>query len=113
MNRIKECRIAHNMSQKEVAIELKVTPSSISQWEAGGKNLSADHLEELSDLFGVTMDYLYGRNPENADLTMGEAEMLSVYRQLNQKGKDMVGKLMMTFLEDPDYRQERSVNVAK
>ncbi|MBQ7887322.1 MAG: helix-turn-helix transcriptional regulator [Clostridia bacterium] len=60
MNRIKECRINSNLSQKYVAVALGVAGPSVSNWESGKTLPTPDNLCRLASLFGVTVDYLLG-----------------------------------------------------
>lgn len=56
--RIYTQRVAHNMSQGDLADALDVSRQAISKWE---NNMSTPELEKIaamSDLFGVTTDYL-------------------------------------------------------
>ncbi|SDA43824.1 Helix-turn-helix [Lachnospiraceae bacterium G11] len=57
---IKILRQRMGMTQKQLAKHLNVEPGTVSKWEVG-KNLPLDHLESLANLFGVSIDVLYGR----------------------------------------------------
>lgn len=61
MNRIKELRQAHNLTQTELAKKIGVVPSSISQYESGTRSMSQEVQEAMSDFFHVSIDYLLGR----------------------------------------------------
>lgn len=60
-SRIKELRIALNYSQVDLASKLSVTKQTISNWENDNIQPSIEMLLKLSDFFGVTTDYLLGR----------------------------------------------------
>lgn len=62
MNRIKECRINSKLSQKYVAVTLGVAGPSVSNWENGKTLPTPDNLCRLADLFGVSVDYLLGKD---------------------------------------------------
>ena len=62
MNRLKECREKSGLSQKTVAASLKVAAPSVSNWESGKTNPTHENLEKLADLYGVSIDYLLGRD---------------------------------------------------
>ena len=64
MNRIKELREARGIQQKELAIDLEVTQPTISNWESGYKIPSARSTQKIADYFGVSIDYLLGRDAE-------------------------------------------------
>lgn len=60
--RIKELRLAINYSQVELASKLSVTKQTVSNWENGNIQPSVEVLVKLSEFFGVTTDYLLGRD---------------------------------------------------
>lgn len=62
MNRLKELRKQHGFkSQKDLANVLFVNQTAVSQWERGVTVPSSQMLARLSDMFGVSIDYLLGR----------------------------------------------------
>lgn len=60
MNRIKECRVKNKISQKYLAIELGVTPSSVCLWESGKNTPSMEYVVKMAEMFEVSTDYLLG-----------------------------------------------------
>ena len=58
-------RIKAGLPQKEVAEKLNVSINTVSNWETGAKKITVDKLLTLADMFGVSTDYLLGRNQEN------------------------------------------------
>lgn len=61
MNRIKELRLIKGLKQSEVASDLNVAQNTLSTWEIGRYEPDNETLKQLSDYFGVTVDYLLGR----------------------------------------------------
>ena len=57
-NRIKESRKYAGYTQKQVAEILNMVQPSYARYEAGKIELDYEKLVILSDLFGVTIDYL-------------------------------------------------------
>ena len=55
---ITELRILNNMTQMELAEKLNYSDKTISKWERGESTPDISVLVEMSDLFGVTLDYL-------------------------------------------------------
>lgn len=51
-------RKARGMSQEDLAEELKVSRQAISRWESDETMPDAANILKLSDMFGVTTDYL-------------------------------------------------------
>lgn len=91
-NRIRELRKKRHMSQVRLNIELSVSQETISGYENGKYDPSYASLENLSDLFGVSIDYLMGRSdfPDERTplLASDETELIETYRGLNQNKKD-------------------------
>lgn len=59
--RFKEARLLNQMSVKEVIERLGISRPTLNAWESGRKSPSVDAVENLADLYGVTVDYLLGR----------------------------------------------------
>ena len=57
-------RTEKNLSQEELAKQIHVTQTMISQLEKGKKQPSREVAESLADFFEVTLDYLLGRTAE-------------------------------------------------
>lgn len=62
-NRLKELRIAKGLSQNEVAKIMGVGRTTYLKWESG-ENQPTRKLKELSEFFGVSIDYLLGNSPD-------------------------------------------------
>lgn len=61
-NRLRKAREKKGYSQKYVAESLGITNSSLSNYERGERDPDTSILNRLADLYGVTMDYLFGRD---------------------------------------------------
>lgn len=48
-------------SQKEVALTLKVSAPTVSEWESGKKNPTVQNLKKLSEMFSCSIDFLLGK----------------------------------------------------
>lgn len=59
--RIHELRLSFGWSQTELARRLGVSKQAVSNWENDNIQPSVDVLIRLADAFGVTTDYLLGR----------------------------------------------------
>ena len=68
LNRIKELRKLHKISQSALASDLSVNQTTISKWESGERIPDAETLKILADYFRVTVDHLLKRdNPPATD----------------------------------------------
>lgn len=93
-NRIRRLRQAHRMSQVRLSIELEVSQETVSAYENGKHYPSYPLLVKMSDLFGVSIDYLMGREDDCEmqirELNAEEAIMLRRYRSLDELRKAKV-----------------------
>lgn len=53
----------HGLRQQDLAKALNVAPATLSNKLTGKIRFSADELSTMADLFGVSTDYLLGREP--------------------------------------------------
>ncbi len=71
MRRFKQARLKKNIKLTDAAQLLGVSQPTLSAWESERKSPSLDMLVKAADLYGVTTDYLLGRDVElNADHTV-------------------------------------------
>ncbi len=59
--KIKELRIKNNLTQKELANKLCVTAQAVSRWENNEVEPSVATIKEISSLFNVSVDLLFGK----------------------------------------------------
>ena len=60
--KIGELRERSGMTKTQLADRLGVDLSTVCKWESGVNKPTADGLLKLADLFGCTIDALYGRD---------------------------------------------------
>lgn len=124
MNRLKELRKQKGLKQKDLAGFIGVSQSTLSEWESEKYQIDNDNLFKLADYFGVSVDYLLGRESQSvltdsssdnieADIQDKLNEVLS---QLDAEDADLLfnGESL-----DPDSREllaasiERTIRLAK
>lgn len=80
MNRLRQVREAHNMTQKELADSLKLQSSVISKYERGAVSLTGDMIRQLCDIFDCSADYLLGisdvQSCKKCPLTIGQGDKI-------------------------------------
>ena len=67
--RLKELRAREDISQEELARHVKTSAVNISRIEAGTQGVRSNLLARIADYFGVTTDYLLGRDVHEKDLS--------------------------------------------
>lgn len=60
MNNLKTARKAAQLTQAEVAAQIGITQNAYSYWENGKVKIDNESLVKLSNLYGVSTDYLMG-----------------------------------------------------
>ena len=64
MFRLEELRKNRGYSQEQLANLLKMTQQRISSYEKGKREPDLETLKQIADFFGVTTDYLLGKETE-------------------------------------------------
>ena len=88
MLRLREIRKSRNTTMKKLGAELGLAESTISLYESGKRQPDFETVVKLADYFGVSVDYLLGRDVKEPSLTDDEAFLLGSYRGFNGKGKE-------------------------
>lgn len=91
-NRLKLLRKEQNITQKMLSSVLNLSANCICEWEKGRSEPNIETLTKLSDYFGVSTDYLLGReddfgnivinSPAAPVLTEEEKRLLIAFRKL-------------------------------
>ena len=61
MIKLKELRISRGIQQKDLAAALSIGANTLSQYESGKREPDFDMLNRIADYFGVSVDYILGR----------------------------------------------------
>lgn len=62
--RLKELRIKHNLTQKNVADAVEMATVAYQRYEYGAREPAYKNLLALADYFNVSIDYLVGRSDD-------------------------------------------------
>lgn len=90
-DRLKECRGRKEISQRELASVLNLSPSTIAMYETGQREPDAETLSKIADFFGVSIDYLIGRTDtptpadKIADSLSDDPELLEFWDELRER----------------------------
>ena len=106
--RLREIRLEHNLTQKNIADVLGVDRTTYTYYENGVTTPSPDTLYRLSRIYNVTIGYLMGveENTVGAYVSGGRVR-LSAYRDpLASLGKDEKELLMCYRLLQPQEKQK-------
>ena len=81
--RLAALRRERGMTQAELAARLGISKSAVSMYERGNREPELDLLQEMADLFGVSVSSLLGR--ERDDLLNGDPELTEYLESLRDR----------------------------
>ena len=85
---LKEIRLKREMSQSDVANKLGCSPNVQSRYERGERQPSIEVLIDLSNILGVTVDYLIGNHEiESTSLSKYEIELIKESRSADERAR--------------------------
>lgn len=95
--RLRELRKGNNISQKKLSNYLNFGYTAIANYESGRNQPSLDTVKKIAQYFNVTVDYLIGASDyprREQDITEKEAELLGIFRKINDDEKDALLKIV-------------------
>ncbi|MDY4966204.1 MAG: helix-turn-helix domain-containing protein [Dysosmobacter sp.] len=111
MNRFKEQRLsAGYKTQADLAKVLFVNQTAVSQWERGVTTPSPSILLKLSQMYGVSTDYLLGNEtpqkertaaPKSDGLSPEDARIMDLLRRLSPENKRKFAESLEALSEPP------------
>ena len=108
-DRIKQLRKQKGLTQKEMAEAVGVGVSTVAMWESGKRTPSFKLLNDLSDLFDKSIDYILGTSDDDRSPKLNDAQVeqlgtweiqselidiLRQYLQLDEYGKMNIRSLL-------------------
>lgn len=101
--RIFQLRNENNLSQEQMAERLDISRQAISKWESGQSTPELDKIIQLSELFGITTDYLLkGKETQNNNLTAIEKKHIReksvIPYAVLSTGVNLIGMVLMLTL---------------
>lgn len=72
--KLKEIRIAHNITQKKLALDLNYNQTLVSMWEHNTREPSNKALIDIANYFNVSIDELLGRNVISNEIQLSTAQ---------------------------------------
>ena len=85
---IKDIRLRKGLTQADVAAALGVSSVVYSRYETGKRQPSIDMLIQMADIFGVTVDFLLGRQDiEDSTLSDYDLQLLIASRKADERAK--------------------------
>lgn len=98
MKNLKTARKNANMTQKDVAIQLKIPATTYANYEQNEKSLPpVNILIEIANLFGCSVDYLIGHQTQSIlyldNFTDSQRTLISIIKNLNEdQTNNLIGR---------------------
>lgn len=94
MNRVKEIRLKHGVTQTEIAEVAGVSQRAVSQWETGKTDPSAASVSKIAAKYGEDAESIVfediKKDPENSvELTAAEKRLFDTIRELPEERRDV------------------------
>lgn len=113
-NRVKDLRLAHRLTLRELAEQIGLDHSAVSRIENGGRNLSDSDIVRLCNFFNVSADYLLGRvdNPKASLVTVADQDgtVTRIQHQLIDATKGLTIEDMEEIFNYVDYLKSKKGN---
>ncbi len=104
-DRIKELRKTTGLSANKFAASIGMKYTTYYGYETGAREPGADFIKDMAEMFGVTTDYILGRDTTTVstqispscsqkNLNANEQKMIKKYRTLDEHGIDMVDTVL-------------------
>ncbi len=90
--RLKEARILAGLSQGQVAKKMSMHRPTISEIEAGNRNVTAPELGQFAELYDVDLAWLSGEGADQLDPEDGRLQL--AFRELKKIKPEDLDKLM-------------------
>jgi|AGTN01.1.fsa_nt_gi Predicted transcriptional regulators len=85
MNRLKVLRLQKKLYQRDIAKHLNVAPTTYLYWEKGVTEPSQEALIKLAEFYGVSVDYLLGRD-DRAELPQLDGAFYHTFKKAKDAG---------------------------
>lgn len=108
---MKFLRESKKLTKKQVADAIGVTERAYITYEYGQRDVSTDTLQKLADFYGVTTDYLLGREPATdpfADLNLNkesEEDVINKYMSLPPNIRACLMDVLLQLVDAAKQRQ--------
>lgn len=98
--KIKQLREENGMTQKELADRVGNVQRNVSNWEIGASEPDCETIVRLAEVFGVTLDELFGREELTIAKEMGNGLTLqSFVRDLDKNKLEALKNFLKAFCQ--------------
>ena len=110
--RLRYLRLQDNLTQTDLGKALKIAKSTISMYESGKREPDFETVEKFADFFNVDMATFFPSGtaiektavPKDNGLNTEELELISIYRSVNEDGRQYIVKQAKFAAEQKEFR---------
>ena len=118
MEHLKELRERRGLYQKDVAAVLKIDRTTYVKYETGASEPSFEILKRIARFYEVSIDYLLDydvgiqktKKKPRIVMTADEEQLLSAYRDFNEKGKEKIREEIYMMTVSGIYKNSGNVS---
>jgi len=102
-DRIKKLRKDNKLTQKELGDKVGVHANTISMYEQGNRRVSSDMLNKMSDIFGVSVDFILNGKEDKKEKTIYSSldeSLINDEQYLNLTLKNLLKDSTMVAFQD-------------
>lgn len=92
MIKLSELRNEKGLTQREIAKIFSISQGTYNNWENGKTQPSIEQLVAIADFFGVSIDYLVGREGEDGIIACAKDDRIN----LSDKSRDALYEFLKT-----------------
>ena len=92
MIKLSELRNEKGLTQREIAKIFNVSQGTYNNWENGKTQPAIEQLVAIADFFGVSIDYLVGREGEDGVISSAKDDRIN----LSDKSRDALYEFLKT-----------------
>ena len=97
------------LTQKQLAEKIGVKNTAVSNWESGNNSIDIDTLCLVCDVFGITLNDIYGGYSEKSTvLSADEMNLIATYREISDQGKQYL--LQTLNMVKNEYKKRDSIS---
>lgn len=103
------------VDQSDIVSALGISASTVSDWVNGKKYPRVDAMQKIADYLGVLLSDLtteHSDDDKSGPLTPSESELITIFRDLNDKGQDALLRQARYLASDPDMKRGSASNTA-
>ncbi len=85
---LKRLRQENNWSQEQLAERIGVKRLAVGKYESGQTKPSAETLQKISEVFGVSIDYLLSDGPDKLKTEISDKTLLEYMSEIEQMSEE-------------------------